>query len=844
MADLNPARDAVAADMPPNEEQRAFIDFMEGAALLHAPVGTGKTRSLADRAAAAIQRGVPADRILCLTFTNRAAQELRDRVTARCGQAGRHIMVRTFHSLCAWLLRQEYERVGLPPDFVIYDEQDAEDLLRYLMSTRFRDRPGAITHPGELYRNIQRAKADLAAQCPLRLGELRERVAGTFPAPLHDLILEYENELLAQRAVDFDNLVLFVRALFDEWPDVRERWRRRFVMLQVDEMQDTNLAEYLVLRELARGSGNIVLAGDFDQTIYEWRGSRPDEILRRFEKDFGPVRRFHFVQNYRSTRVLIEVAASVVSAYSQREPARADVRAPQGEPVGVHFADDSEEEARWIAQRIQRLRAQWAAAGEELPYHRIGVLVRANYRAQDISRTFEALGVPHITVEEYEFFRRQEVKDALAHLRFALNPADSFSFRRTLQRPAHGIGQRTLAAIEAAQPHGLRLVDMVAPATLRWGEPFGHVLEAFDRGSITIFDAETTGTVPGKDEIVELAAVRLENGVPARRFHKFLRNTVPVGASEQVHGWSDDFLRRHGEDPAQVLAEFARFAAGSLLVGHNVNFDVAMLVGQAERLGVEMPVWEWADTWEMARRFVQAESYALEELVETLALTPRQAHKAYEDVEATRDLLTYLIPLVRNGAEARREVVSRFRAQFEAVARRVQTLRERVGVDRPYEVLKYALETSGLAAFYAREPRRKANLERLLDVFRRKDDPELTPRAALEMLVQSAALTSNVDLLEPEEGGVRLLTVHQSKGLEFDVVFVPGLCEREFPSARALASGRLDEEVRVFYVAVTRAKRRLFLTGHRYVIYPSGGCSPREPSRFLKLIGRHWRWED
>src|SRR5690606_3270641 len=191
--------DAVAADMPPNEEQRAFIDFMEGAALLHAPVGTGKTRSLADRAAAAIQRGVPADRILCLTFTNRAAQELRDRVTARCGQAGRHIMVRTFHSLCAWLLRQEYERVGLPPDFVIYGEQDAEDLLRYLMSTRFRDRPGAITHPGELYRNIQRAKADLAAQCPLRLGELRERVAGTFPAPLHDLILEYENELLAQR---------------------------------------------------------------------------------------------------------------------------------------------------------------------------------------------------------------------------------------------------------------------------------------------------------------------------------------------------------------------------------------------------------------------------------------------------------------------------------------------------------------------------------------------------------------------------------------------------------------------------------------------------------------------
>lgn len=832
------ASGASGADMPPNERQREFINFMEGAALLHAPVGTGKTRSLADRASAAIQRRVPADRILCLTFTNRAARELRERVRRHCGDNGKHIVVRTFHSLCAWLLRQEHERAGLPADFVIYDEEDAAELLGELLRRRRGGAPAGGGASGKaFYNRLQDVKARLATQ-RLDLKRLPEQVAEGFAGGDRELVLAYERELLAQRAVDFDNLVLYVRALFDESDEVRQRWSRKFYMLQVDEMQDTNLAEYYVVRVLARGHRNIVLAGDFDQTIYEWRGSRPATILDLFEKDFGPVRKFEFVENYRATQTLINAAASVVRVYSRHQPAEASKQAPKGEPIVIHFAASAEAEAKWIARKIEQLRHEAAAAGGALPYDRVGVLVRANYRAQDMSRVFERAGLPHVTVEQFDFFRRQEIKDAIALLRFALNPADAFSFRRTLRRPPQGIGDATLAAVEEAHEHGLRLVDMVSPPTRRFGEPFAHILEAYERGAVTIFDTETTGKTPGYDEIVELAALRLEGGRVAGSFRKFLRNTVPVGDSEQIHGWSDEYLREHGEDPARVLAEFADFAAGSVLVGHNVNFDISMVQGQAERLGVRVPMDSWADTWEMARRFVRADNYSLEKLVETLGLSAGRAHHASYDVQATCELLQHLMPAVRRGAAARREAVARFRHQFEPVARRMDALRAQVGVQRPHGVLQFALQLSGLEDYYADDRRRTANLQQLLRVFERKDNPELSPRAALEMLVQSAALMRNVDLLEPDEGGVRLLTAHQSKGLEFDVVFVAGLNEYEFPSSRAIQAGDVNEELRVFYVALTRAKRRLFLTGHLL-----GPWGRRTPSRFLQYIGPDWREE-
>lgn len=820
----------------PNALQRRFIEFADGAALLQAPVGTGKTRSLADRAAAAIRRGVPADRILCLTFTNRAAEQLRERVRDRCGEEGRGIVVRTFHSLCAWILRREHERVGLPADFVVYDEDDTADVMldihRRLTGSRAWSREDAFAFA----QRVRNAKDRVAAE-RVDLDGMYRRVAEELPGRVggvrgSDLAWEYQQQLLAQRAVDFSDLVLSVRALFDTDAEVRTRWRERFRFIQVDEMQDTNLAEYYVVRLLARGAGNVALIGDFDQTIYEWRDSRPQQILTMFRRDFAPVEEFHLTDNYRATRTLIETANAVVRRYSERSPVVPAPGVEEGRPVQFHTAATPDEEARWIGQTIGRLTAP--SGGRPLRHGKIAVLVRSNWRAPTISRVFEAMGVPHVTVEQFEFFRRQEVKDALAYMRFLLNPADTYAFRRLLQRPAQGIGDKTMASVEEVHRAGLRLVDMVRPSTFRHGDPHGALLQALDEGTVVVFDTETTGVMHGRDEIIELGALRLERGRPAGEFHHLLRNTVPVGDSEKIHGISDEQLRRQGAEPREVLERFAAFAEGAVLVGHNVMFDLRMLLAAAEKHGVPLHIFDWADTWELARRFIGGEGFGLEQLAERFQFSARPSHRAMDDVRTTVELIHALAPLVRARAAERRAVVAKHQKAFAPVAKRLADFGSLVGRERPGALLTRVLDESGLRRHYEGDHRRSANLRQLEAAFARHDAGELEPRAALEAVVQHAALSRNIDQLDDDVDKVRVVTVHQSKGLEFDAVFVAGLCEYEFPASAAIKNHTFDEEWRVFYVAVTRARKQLYLSGYRE--NDRGWTSV--PSRFLRAVPR------
>ena len=821
--------------MPLDDIQRSFVEYQQGAALLHAPVGTGKTLSLAERAAEALRRGVPANRILCVTFTNRAAEELRQRVAARCGDAARDMVVRTFHSLCAWMLRSESRRIGLPFDFAIYDDQDGQEVLTALLRRRSRSRPdvGFVPDVRALYHYIEATKM-AACLDQLSPDALPAAVLRRVDAHLRDLVEGYMKELATQHALDFADLILYTRAMLDGLPAVRTYWQERFQLVQVDEMQDTHPAEYLILRELALRTGNLVLAGDFDQTIYEWRGSSPSQILAAFERDFGTVRKFEFTVNYRTTRTLLQATAAVARRFSNHTPPVPRSGARLGEPVGIHIALDETQEAEWIGDCIERLRRETRPKfGVPLPYHRIAVLTRTNQRASFISDVFKAHRVPHVTVETYEFFRRQEIKDVLAYLRLLRNPADGVAFRRILLRPARGIGEGTIEAIQSARAWGLRLVDMIAPSTRDFGEPFGEFLEAYRHGTVTVFDTETTGLVPGRDEIVELAACRLERGRPVATFHRYLRNTVPVGESERVHRLSDQFLSEHGENPAQVLEDFASFAQGSLLAGHNVAFDVRMLQASCARQGLERHTWRWVDTLELARRVLDGDDFSLSALAQRFGLANRPSHRAKDDVATTIELLEHLTPLVERDAAQRRKTAARYVDLFKPLAEELDSLSTLVDTLRPPALIQEVLRRSGLEDYYKeREPRRLDNLAELVHIAHLKDDPDLDPRSAMEAFLQFAALAKNVDTLDPDDERVRVLTVHQSKGLEFDVVFVAGLCDGEFPSYRAVKDGREDEELRIFYVAVTRARERLFLTGHAF-----RGRKESLPSPFLNILG-------
>ncbi|MEW6049366.1 MAG: 3'-5' exonuclease, partial [Bacillota bacterium] len=328
-----------------------------------------------------------------------------------------------------------------------------------------------------------------------------------------------------------------------------------------------------------------------------------------------------------------------------------------------------------------------------------------------------------------------------------------------------------------------------------------------------------------------------------------------------VHGLSDARLAREGVPARQAFEEFTRFVAGAVVVGHNVGFDRRMIAAHARRVGVALEFGRVADTYEMARRFVGGDDLTLEGLCERFGVVAGTGHRAADDAEATGELLARLLPLVERDGAVRRAVVQEARKAFEPLAGEIEALRGVVTVLRPPALLDEVLRRSGLGPYYEREPKRAANLDELRRIFAEKDRlfaggedvakagggatqgsggqlPSPDPLSSLEDLLNFAAMAKNVDRLSPDNGRVRVLTVHQAKGLEFDVVVVAGLSEHEFPSYPSIREGREIEERRLFYVALTRARRRLLLTGHGM-----HDGKVRKPSPYLVWLARYLKEE-
>lgn len=786
----------------PTPAQEVFISCLERHILLQASVGTGKTFALAHRVARAVSSGIPPERVLCVTFTNRAAREMSERIALYCPGSER-VVTKTFHGLCAWILRLGARKVGLPQDFVIVDDDDAQEIVRQLRLARGEE------GSRQVYQKFH----------DLKLKARGRGLDGDVPEDLK----RYQAELRSIGGLDFADLIVETsRALAPGGP-LWGDWRDRFALIQVDEMQDTHLAEYEIIARLASHAQSLVLVGDFDQTIYEWRGSTPDQVISRFRKDFPGVERMTFTENHRSTRTLLEAARRVVTSFGGT-PSEPVSSAVQGEPIVIHGANDERAEALWVAQTIQSLHR------EGIPYDKMGVLCRTNNRATIISEGLQDRRVPHLTVETYEFFRRQEVKDVMAYLRFLLNPEDSASLRRMLRRPGRGIGEATLEAVERMQSTGLRLADLAFMDTFAVGDPFLRLIEAFDHDTVVIFDCETTGLNPAEDEIVELAAYKVRQGQHVDIFQKLLRPAKSVGFSQHIHGLSDELLQAQGEDPRRVLTEFAEFVQGALLVGHNARFDLNMLQGAAARYGVRMIPGHLYDTLTLARRFIEVRSYRLEDLAAQLRFEEMPTHRAQADVAATFSLLKVLLPLARKELQARQEFIRRVRPQFMEFAYLISEWRELLPRVRPAQLMEKVVRESGLAAYYTKEPRRMENLRELYRTALSHDDLRLSPMQALESFTNFAALARNIDRLDLE-GKVVCITVHQAKGLEFDVVLLAGLSEWDFPNYGAVKDGRELEERRLFYVAVTRAKERLFVS---YFRHKSG--KPRSESPYLRFL--------
>ncbi|TMK68768.1 MAG: ATP-dependent DNA helicase PcrA [Actinobacteria bacterium] len=623
LADLNPA-------------QREAVLATEGPLLVIAGAGSGKTRVLTYRVAHLIHAvGAKPSEILAITFTNKAAGEMRERLEDLLGPKSRGLWVLTFHAACGRILRREAQRLGYRSNFTIYDQADQIRLVKQCLEELERD-PKRFT-PRGIHEQISRAKNRLVGP-----DEYANRVQSFYDQTVADVYGLYQRRLFASNAVDFDDLLMLTVDVLERFPEAREKWENAFRYILVDEYQDTNHAQYRLLQLLAEKSMNLCAVGDPDQSIYGWRGAEISNILD-FERDFPGTRTIALEQNYRSTNSILRAANSVIEHNRERKPKELFSELGEGEPVRVAEVEDEHAEARFVAAGIAGLVEQgWG--GDE-----VSVFYRTNAQSRVLEDVLVRQGVAYQVIGGPRFYERAEIKDLIAYLQAIDNPYDAVSLTRIANRPRRGIGDASLARLQA------------------WADAQGRSL-----WEATEFPEE-----------------------------------AGVGAA-----------------PLRAVQ----------------GFRTLLLSLQSGAL--ELPVSE------LVQRVLDQSGYI-------------EALEAERTIEAQG---------------------------------RIENLQELVGVAREYQ------ETA--------------------------DEPSLSH------FLQEISLYSDQDSIRGEESLVTLMTLHNAKGLEFRAVYLIGMEEGIFPHSRSIEEQGIEEERRLCYVGMTRAKELLTLT-HASTRALWGARNYNMPSRFL-----------
>ena len=709
-----------------NDRQREAVTHAGSPLLILAGAGSGKTRVLTHRIAYLLATGrARAGEILAITFTNKAAAEMRERAGALVGDDARRMWVSTFHSACVRLLRYEHEAAGLSSSFTIYDAQDSQRLIQMVLKAQDVDIKRFT--PKMVAARISDAKNELIG--PARYAE----TAGKDPVSriVADAYVEYDKRMRASNALDFDDLIMRTVDLLAENPLIAEHYHRRFRHILVDEYQDTNHAQYVLVRALV-GDGSdgvtpaeLTVVGDSDQSIYAFRGATIRNI-EEFERDFTGARTILLEQNYRSTQNILSAANAVIARNTGRRAKNLWTASGDGALITLDAADSEHDEARFVVGEIDRLADSGVEWGD------IAVFYRTNAQSRALEELLVRQGIPYRVVGGTRFYERREIKDALAYLQLISNPDDTVAARRILNVPKRGIGAKAEEAIAAHAAH--------------YGISFG-------------------------------AALR----------HLWLRVGCPAGEGE---GIDVDALA------APVSADEASADSSAPVSSGGAAEEAPVAGGTAG---------ESSSAAESVA--APASSSSSESAPEVLGITPRAAKSAAA--------FWGLIETLR-AAEAR-------------------------GASQA-DILEEVLDRTGYLAELRRseDPQDASRVENLAELHSVAGAFAAdAPGGTLADFLERVALVADSDQVpaEGERGGqVTLMTVHTAKGLEFPVVFVTGMEDGTFPHQRSLGDeSELEEERRLAYVAITRARERLYLT--RAAVRSAWG-TPQEmpPSRFLDDI--------
>ena len=488
-----------------NESQRAAVEHRGGPLLIVAGAGSGKTRVLTRRIAHLLASGAaqPGE-ILAITFTNKAAGEMKERVAELIGARARVMWVSTFHSACVRILRSEASRLGVTSGFTIYDQADSLRLMGMVLRDLDLD-PKRYTPRSFLAQvsNLKNELIDFETSAAQAVNHMEQTLAEAYG--------QYQARLQRANAFDFDDLIFSAVAVLQLYPDVAEHYRRRFRHILVDEYQDTNHAQYTLIKELVGPgtpqlpAGQLCVVGDADQSIYAFRGATIRNI-EEFERDYPNARTITLEQNYRSTQTILTAANAVIARNSSRRAKNLWTDSGEGAPIVAYVADDERDEASFISNEIDRL-----ADVEGVRHGDVAVFYRTNAQSRSVEEVFIRVGMPYRVVGGTKFYERREVRDALAYLRALANPTDEVSLRRVLNVPKRGIGERAEALVDA---FGQRERISFAEALERAAEAPGIATRSLT--SITGFVQLMTGlrtlVESGADAAVVLQAILEQSG--------------------------------------------------------------------------------------------------------------------------------------------------------------------------------------------------------------------------------------------------------------------------------------------------------------------------------------------
>jgi DNA helicase II / ATP-dependent DNA helicase PcrA len=529
-----------------NDIQTQAVEQTDGPVLIFAGAGSGKTRVLTHRIALLLgQHRIAPDRILAVTFTNKAAGEMKTRLERMVGAAARDLWVGTFHSMCVRMLRRDGSKAGISPSFAIIDEADQRQLIKDILDDLDYDE--RQLSPGTCLHEISKAKNSLI--WPDKYHELQTSFLGE---RLANVYTEYERRLRESNSLDFDDLIVRTIDLLQRDDKVREKYQNKFEYILVDEYQDVNVAQYHLIALLGAKHKNVTVVGDDDQSIYSWRGSDYRMILR-FEQDFPGAKVFKLEENYRSTQRILDAANALVANNKDRAAKKLFTQRAEGEAITLYAAATERDEARYTVEKIKQMVRDGAAYKDFL------ILYRTNAQSRVFEEALIADGIPYRVVGGVGFYARSEIKDVIAYLRYIVNPADALAFKRIVNVPRRGIGQQTLAAlVQAASARGLsvgeaifdsELLKEAVPKKLKELERFAELIRGFrnraedmsvadllvsvmeDSGYVRELQAEETHDARARIEnLQELIGVarEYEGGDPEASLSGFLTNVALI----------------------------------------------------------------------------------------------------------------------------------------------------------------------------------------------------------------------------------------------------------------------------------------------------------------------------